>query len=75
MPDIRVRLGQQNRFKVVSSISGSTSMSLAELSDMNISSPSEGMVLVYNATSNKWDATLDLTPGTSQNLDINGGSF
>lgn len=75
MPDIRVRLGQQNRFKVVSSISGSTSMSLAELSDMNISSPTEGMVLVYNATTNKWDATLDLTPGTSQNLDINGGSF
>ena len=75
MPDIRVRLGQQNRFKVVSSISGSTSMSLAELSDMNISSRTEGMVLVYNATTNKWDATLDLTPGTSQNLDINGGSF
>ena len=42
---------------------------------MNISSPTEGMVLVYNATTNKWDATLDLTPGTSQNLDINGGSF
>lgn len=75
MPDIRVRLGQQNRFKVVSSISGATSTSLAELSDMNISSPTEGMVLVYNATTNKWDATLDLTPGTSQNLDINGGSF
>ena len=75
MPDIRVRLGQQNRFKVVSSISGSTSMSLAELSDMNISSPTEGMVLVYNASTNKWDATLDLTPGNVQNLDINGGSF
>ena len=75
MPDIRVRIGSQNRIKVTSSISGSSSMSLAELSDMNISSPTEGMVLVYNATTNKWDATLDLTPGTSQNLDINGGSF
>ena len=75
MPDIRVRVGQQNRFKVVSSISGSSSMSLAELTDMNIIGPSEGMVLVYNATTNKWDATLDLTPGNTQNLDINGGSF
>tara|TARA_B100000686_G_C16804374_1_gene988815 strand:- start:639 stop:866 length:228 start_codon:yes stop_codon:yes gene_type:complete len=75
MPDIRVRVGQAPAFKVVSSISGSSSMSLAELSDMNITGPTEGMVLVYNATTNKWDATLDLTPGTSQNLDINGGSF
>ena len=75
MPDIRVRVGQQNRLKVVSAISGSSAASIAELSDMNISSPTDGMVLVYNASTNKWDATLDLTPGTSQNLDINGGSF
>jgi hypothetical protein len=33
------------------------------------------MVLVFNATTNKFDATLELTPGTTQNLDINGGSF
>ena len=75
MPDIRVRIGSQNRIKVTSSISGSSSMSLAELSDMNITGPSEGMVLVYNASTNKWDATLDLTPGNVQNLDINGGNF
>jgi hypothetical protein len=34
-----------------------------------------GMVIVYNGATNKWDATLDLTPGATQNLDINGGSF
>ena len=55
MPDIRVRIGSQNRIKVTSSISGSSSMSLAELSDMNITGPSEGMVLVYNASTNKWE--------------------
>jgi hypothetical protein len=34
-----------------------------------------GMVLVFNGTTNKFDATLELTPGTAQNLDINGGNF
>ena len=75
MADIKVRVGQQNSIKVVSSISGDTSGTLSGLSDVNASTLSNGMVLVYNASTNKWDATLELTPGTTQNLDINGGSF
>ena len=76
MPDIKVRVGQQNAIKVVSSITGDTSGTLTGLSDVNASGGLEnGMVLVYNATTNKFDATLELTPGTTQNLDINGGSF
>ena len=76
MPDIKVRVGQQNAIKVVSSITGDTSGTLAGLSDVNASGGLEnGMVLVYNATTNKFDCTLELTPGTTQNLDINGGSF
>jgi hypothetical protein len=75
MGNIKVRVGQQNSIKVVSSISGDTSGTLSGLSDVNASTLSNGMVLVYNATTNKWDATLELTPGTTQNLDINGGSF
>ena len=76
MPDIKVRVGQQNSIKVLSSISGTSSGTLAGLSDVNVGSGLlNGMVLVYNSTTNKWDATLDLTPGATQNLDINGGSF
>lgn len=75
MADIRVRVGQQNAIKVVSSIAGDVGGTLAGLSDVNISSPQNGMLLVYNATTQKWDATLELTPGITQNLDINGGSF
>jgi hypothetical protein len=33
------------------------------------------MVLVYNSSTSKWEATLELTPGSAQNLDINGGNF
>lgn len=73
MSDIKVRVGQQNSIKVVSSIISKDTLS--GLNDVNAITPSNGMVLVYNATTKKWDATLELTPGTMQNLDINGGNF
>ena len=75
MADIKVRVGQQNAVKVISSLAGAQGLSLAELSDVNATNLLNGMVLVYNGTTQKWDATLTLTPGTSQKLDINGGNF
>ena len=75
MADIKVRVGKQNAIKVLSSIGGAGG-SLGALSDIDVSGGlSNGMVLVYNASTSKWDATLSLTPGTTQNLDINGGNF
>ena len=75
MADIEVRVGQQNAIKVLSSIGGAGG-SLGALSDIDVSGGlSNGMVLVYNSATSKWDATLSLTPGTTQNLDINGGNF
>ena len=75
MADIKVKVGQQNSLKVVSAFSGDASISLAGLSDVAAGTLQSGMVLVYNATTSKWDATLELTPGATQNLDINGGNF
>ena len=75
MADIKVRVGQQNATKVISSLAGSATLSLSELSDVNASVLSNGMVLVYNGVTKKFDATLELTPGAAQNLDINGGNF
>ena len=75
MADIKLRVGSQNAIKVFSSFSGGGG-TLGGLSDIDISGGvSNGMVLVYNASSSKWEATLDLTPGNTQNLNINGGSF
>ena len=73
-PAIKVRVGQQPAIKVISSIAG-RSLSLSQLDDVNAPSLSGGMVLVYNGSTAKWDATLTLTPGATQNLDINGGNF
>ena len=75
MADIKVRVGQQNPTKVISSLAGAGTLSLTELSDVNASTLSNGMVLVYNGVTKKFDATLELTPGAAQNLDINGGNF
>ena len=75
MADIKVRVGQKNAIKVTSSLAGASAGSLGELSDVNVSNPQNGMVLVYNSTTQQWTGTLGLTPGATQNLDINGGSF
>ena len=75
MADIKVRVGSQNAIKVISSLSGSSG-TLNGLDDVSIDGGLlNGMVLVYNSTISKWEATLDLTPGNTQNLDINGGNF
>ena len=75
MADIKVRVGARNANKVVSSISGGGD-TLAGLSDVDISGGlQDGMVLVFNAATSKFEATLELTPGATQNLNINGGSF
>ena len=71
MADIKVRVGSQNAIKVMSSLGGT----LSGLADVNIVSPTGGELLVYNAATHKWDSTLTLTPGATQNLDINGGNF
>ena len=75
MAEIKVRVGQQPAVKVISSLAGAQGLSLAELSDVSASNLQNGMVLVYNSSIRKWEATLTLTPGATQNLDITGGNF
>tara|TARA_B100000927_G_scaffold266895_1_gene240635 strand:+ start:22725 stop:22952 length:228 start_codon:yes stop_codon:yes gene_type:complete len=75
MANIKVRVGSRNANKVISTISGGGD-TLVGLSDVDISGGLQnGMVLVFNAATSKFEATLDFTPGATQNLDINGGSF
>ena len=71
----QVKLGTQNAIKVLSSSSGGAG-TLGGLSDIDISGGlANGMVLVYNSGTSKWEATLELTPTETQNLNINGGNF
>ena len=75
MADIKVRVGQKNAIYLVTPSLTRTAGTLGELSDVSISNAQNGMVLVYNSTTQQWTGTLELTPGATQNLDINGGSF
>jgi len=75
MADIRVRVGQQSAIKVVSSLAGEVGGTLGNLSDVNVTNAQNGMLLVYNEITGKWEGTLELTPGNTQNLEINGGNF
>ena len=75
MAEIKVRVGSKNAIKVPATFGGQGG-SLAGLSDVDVSGGlSNGMVLVFNASTSKFEATLELTPGATQNLNINGGSF
>ena len=58
MADIKVRMGQHNATKVISSLAGAQTLSLSELSDVNASTLSNGMVLVYIGTTKKFATTL-----------------
>ena len=75
MPDITVRVGQQNAVKVTSTSTGGAGGTLASLSDTDTSAVINGSVLVYDANTSQWVATNELTPGSDKNLDVNGGSF
>ena len=75
MADIKVRVGSKTAIKVPATFGGAGG-TLAGLSAVDISGGiSNVMVLVYKASTSKFESTLELTPGTTQNLDINGGSF
>ena len=72
MADIKVRVGSQNAIKVMSSLGGT----LSGLSDVDTSGGLlNGMLIVYNSETSMWESTSILTPGNTQNMDINGGNF
>ncbi len=54
--NIKVRVGQQNAIKVVSSLDGSnSSLSLSSLSDVDTSSVSDKYLLAYNSSTDKYE--------------------
>ena len=72
MPDIKVRVGSENKIRVIPSVGAAT---LGALNDVDTTNIGNGYVLVYDSSTQKWTATNILTPGEEQNLIINGGNF
>ena len=71
----KIRVGQQNATKVATTATGAGGGTLASLADTDVTNVANGSVLVYDANTSSWIATNTLTPGSTKNLDVNGGSF
>lgn len=63
---LSARVGSQNTVKVVSSVIQETSSNeLLEMTDVNITPPIEdGSILVYNASTSKWENVDELDGGS-----------
>jgi hypothetical protein len=72
MSEIKVRVGSENKIRVIPSIGAAT---LGALNDVDTSNLGIGYILVYDNNTNKWTVTNILTPGEEQNLIIDGGNF
>jgi len=67
----RVRVGGVNTVKVTSTSRAEAGGTLRSLTDTDVSSVSDGYVLVYNASLGLWVSQGSLGTGT----DIDGGAF
>ena len=65
MSDIKVRVGDQNAIRVVSSVlSTNTPETLSDLTDFNITQPiDDGSVIVYNSSIKRWENKDELDGG------------
>ena len=75
MADIKVRVGAENKIRVIPSIGPTTITTIAGIYDVDTTNLGNGYVLVYDSNTKKWTSTNILTPGEDQNLTINGGNF
>lgn len=72
MADIKVRVGAENKLRVIPSIGPTTIVGMYDVDTTNLGN---GYILVYDSNTKKWTSTNILTPGEDQNLTINGGNF
>ena len=71
MADIRVRLGSENAIKVLSTVPGAGTNTLAGLNDVDLTGGlSNGMLLQYDSSVHRWKGSLDIIPNS---ININQG--
>lgn len=71
MADIRVRLGSENAIKVLSTVPGAGTNTLAGLNDVDLTGGlSNGMLLQYDSLAHRWKGSLDIIPNS---ININQG--
>jgi hypothetical protein len=71
MATIKAKI-RRNPDKIVAQTLKVGNVALTDLTDINAAGTEDGAVLLYNGTSSKWDATIDLS---NQNTNITGGTY
>ncbi len=71
MANIKAKI-RRNPDKITAQTLKVGNVALTDLTDINAAGTSDGAVLLYNGTTSKWDATIDLS---NQNTNITGGTY
>ena len=72
MANIKAKLTPTQNLMVPNYQLNAATLRLGDLFDVDISSNSDGAVILYNSTSAKWEATTEMD---NINTIINGGNF
>ena len=72
MANIKAKITPQKKLLVTNYKINANSIRLQDVFDVDGSAKSDGSVLVYNGTTNNWEATNAIE---NPNTDINGGEF
>jgi len=74
MSNIKATLTPQNRLLVTNYAVGETagSIRVGDLFDVNVSGLGDGAILIYNASNQRWEASIDLD---NENTVLEGGTF
>ena len=72
MANIKAKLTPTQNLLVTNYQLNAATLRLGDLFDVDISSNSDGAVILYNTTSAKWEATTEMD---NINTIINGGNF
>lgn len=70
--EIKAKITPQNRLLVTNYQINATTFTLGDVSNVNISGQEDGAVLIYNGSTEKWEATRFMD---NINTIINGGNF
>ena len=65
----------QGRNQVTVKAGAQAATTLSALSDVDASSVSDGSILMFNSTTNKFTTTTSIEPASGGTITINGGNF
>jgi len=70
--NISAKVTPQDKVLVTNYVISASTIRLGDLFDVNVSTPLDGSMLIYNGTTTNWEATIQLD---NNNQIVNGGNY